>query len=328
MYYRKYISSLGFIKLLNILLLFLSYVLSSITKQVIIWGKPASISIEPTTSCNLKCPECPTGLGQLKRPKGNISFELFKKTINETKRSINYLMLYFQGEPFLHSDFLNMVRYAEENNIYTCTSTNGHFLDTENSQRIIDSKLSRIIISMDGADDKSYRKYRIGGDFNKVMNGIKTLADLKTKNKSTTPYIIIQSLILSSNENELNEIKKLENIPGINKVSFKTAQFYNYENGKSLMPDNSKLSRYKKTNGKYKIKQKLKNRCWKMWHSLVITWDGKVLPCCFDKHSENELGDLNTQKLKDIWQSEEYKSFRKKVLRKRKGIEICCNCGE
>jgi len=72
----------------------------------------------------------------------------------------------------------------------------------------------------------------------------------------------------------------------------------------------------------------LENSCWKMWHSCVITWDGKVVPCCFDKDATHHLGDLSTYSFNEIWQNETYSAFRNSLLQSRKEIEICKNCTE
>ncbi|MCB0504473.1 MAG: radical SAM protein, partial [Cyclobacteriaceae bacterium] len=82
-------------RLLNLLLLTSSYYFSLWLKKPLVWGKPASISIEPTTSCNLRCPECPSGLRSFTRPTGMLETDLFKKTIDESAAFASYLLLYF-----------------------------------------------------------------------------------------------------------------------------------------------------------------------------------------------------------------------------------------
>src|SRR5450631_3035641 len=102
---------------------FASYYLSKWTGKVIQWGYPVSISFEPTTSCNLRCPECPSGLRSFTRPTGMLHDDLFKKTIDELAPTLAYLIFYFQGEPYLHPHFLDLVKYASSKKIYTATST-------------------------------------------------------------------------------------------------------------------------------------------------------------------------------------------------------------
>ena len=85
---------------------------------------------------------------------------------------------------------------------------------------------------------------------------------------------------------------------GVNELRIKTAQFYEFENGNSHMPNNGKYSRYKlNKHGKYVLKNKLYNHCWRMWSSAVVTVNAEVVPCCFDKDAINKIGNLKTEKL-------------------------------
>jgi radical SAM protein with 4Fe4S-binding SPASM domain len=147
--------------------------------------------------------------------------------------------------------------------------------------------------------------------------------------KSQTPYIVFQFLVVKPNEHQIEDVKKLGKELGVDEVKLKTAQVYDYKNGHGLIPDNQKYSRYKKTkDGNYIIKSELLNHCWKLWHSCVITWDGRIVPCCFDKDAQHQLGDLNTKSFAEIWNSGLYKSFRSRVLESRSAIDICTNCSE
>ena len=98
-------------KLGNIAMLGLSFQLSRMLKKPIIWGQPTTLSIEPTTSCNLRCPECPSGLRSFSRPTGMLENGLFEKVILQSKKHLTWLHLYFQGEPFLNPRFLEMVSF-------------------------------------------------------------------------------------------------------------------------------------------------------------------------------------------------------------------------
>jgi radical SAM protein with 4Fe4S-binding SPASM domain len=290
---------------------------------------PVSASIEATTSCNLKCPECPSGLRKFTRPTGTIDPEHFQKYIDPLSKNLLFLMLYFQGEPYLNKTFFDLVKYAKTKNIYTATSSNGHFLNDENARNTIESRLDRLIISLDGTDQESYESYRRGGDFDKVITGIKTLVEYKKKLKSKKPFIILQFLVQKNNEHQLAEIADLSRQLDVDKLELKTAQFYDFKNSNPLMPTNTKYSRYSQnTDGTFSLKMKIKNRCLRMWQSLVITWDGKVVPCCFDKDAQHQLGDLNNTSLKKIWNSSDYDAFRKNIFSNRKKIDICCNCTE
>lgn len=306
-----------------------SYYFSRITGNPNQAGMPMSISFEPTTSCNLRCPECPSGLRSFSRPTGMLQEELFKKVIDELAPTLNYLVFYFQGEPYLNKNFLDLVQYAVSKKIYTATSTNAHYLTDDAAKKTIESGLDRLIISIDGTTQEVYEQYRVGGNLEKVIEGAKRMVEWKKKLKSKTPHIIFQFLVVKPNEHQMDDVKKLAKEIGVDEVAFKTAQVYEYETGNELIPENEKYSRYQKNNdGTYSIKNKLLNHCWKMWHSCVITWDGKVVPCCFDKDATHQLGDVSQISFKEVWQSNAYNQFRKSLLKSRNEIDICKNCTE
>lgn len=307
----------------------ISFYYSRLTGRSHITGMPLSISFEPTTSCNLRCPECPSGLRSFTRPTGMLQEELFKKAIDELAPTLNYLVFYFQGEPYLNKNFLALVQYASAKKIYTATSTNAHYLTDDAAKKTIESGLDRLIISIDGTTQEVYEQYRVGGKLEKVIEGAKKMVEWKRKLKSKTPHLIFQFLVVKPNEHQMDNVKKIADEIGIDEVAFKTAQVYEYESGHKLIPENQKYSRYQKnTDGTYNIKNKLLNHCWKMWHSCVITWDGKVVPCCFDKDATHQLGDVSQISFKEVWQSNAYNQFRKSLLKSRNEIDICKNCTE
>ena len=307
-----------------------SFYISRIINKPVQWGLPMSISFEPTTSCNLRCPECPSGLRAFTRPTGMLENSFFRQTIDDIYKDILYLIFYFQGEPYLNTDFLEMVRYASAKRIYTATSTNAHYLTDEVARKTVESGLDRLIISIDGTTQEVYRQYRIGGNLDKVIEGARNIVKWKTQLKSKTPFVFFQFLVVKPNEHQVEEIKILAKEVGVDEVRFKTAQVYDYENDPNqLIPVSEKYSRYKKNkSGKYITKNKLANHCWKLWQANVITWDGLVVPCCFDKDASHQLGNLKNQSFRDIWQNDNYKQFRRELMTSRKNIDICSNCSE
>lgn len=258
-----------------------------------------------------------------------LSNELFKNTIDQLHSRLLYLLFYFQGEPYLHPSFLDLVNYASSKGIYTATSTNAHYLTEENARKTVESGLDRLIISLDGTTQEVYKQYRVGGNLNKVLEGTKRLVAQKRALKSKTPYLIFQFLVVKPNEHQIDEAKQLAKELGVDDVWFKTAQIYDYQNGSPLIPTIDYYSRYKpESNGTYSLKNKLIDGCWKMWHSCVITWDGLVVPCCFDKDAQHRLGNLQQESFKNLWKSETYTRFRGSLLQSRSSIDMCRNCSE
>lgn len=325
----NFVSKQGPSRLLNMTRVYSSFQSSKFLRKVNHRGMPVSISIEPTTSCNLRCPECPSGLRSFTRPTGMMKQELFESIIGQLAPSLSYLIFYFQGEPYLHPHLLEMVRLASQKKIYTATSTNAHYLNDHAAKATVESGLDRLIISLDGTTQETYQSYRVGGKLDKVIEGTKNILRWKKVLKSKTPHVIFQFLVVRHNEHQIEEVKKLAHELGVDEVKLKTAQIYDFENGSDLIPSNDKFSRYWKNEaGRYSVKNGLLDECWKMWHSCVVTWDGKVVPCCFDKDAHFVLGDLNHNTFKEIWEGEKYDQFRTSLLSSRGEIEMCRNCTE
>ena len=255
--------------------------------------------------------------------------DFFQRTIDQLAKRTSYLVFYFQGEPYLNPKFLEMVRYAADKKLYTATSTNAHYLNDVNARRTVESGLDRLIISIDGTTQETYGQYRVGGQLGKVTEGARNVVKWKKALGSKTPHIIFQFLVVKPNEHQTEEVKQLAKAIGADEVRFKTAQLYDYRNGHPLIPETEKYARYKKQpDGTYAIKNAMENHCWRLWHSSVITWDGLVVPCCFDKDASHQLGDLKTTSFESLWKSPAYNNFRASVLRSRAGIDICKNCTE
>jgi radical SAM protein with 4Fe4S-binding SPASM domain len=323
-------SKITILRTVNAIKVLTSFYISNLLKRPIQWGFPISVSFEPTTSCNLRCPECPSGLRAFTRPTGMLENSFFRQTIDEMHRELLYLIFYFQGEPYLNPAFLEMVKYASSKNIYTATSTNAHYLNDENARKTIESGLDRLIISIDGTTQEVYQQYRVGGKLDKVLEGAANIIKWKKALHSKKPFVIFQFLVVKHNEHQIPDVQALAKQIGADAVWLKTAQIYDYENDPNqLIPSQNKYSRYKKDHkGTYQPKNKLANHCWKLWHANVITWDGLVVPCCFDKDATHQLGNLATQSFRETWQSPAYKKFRSSLMQGRKNIEICANCSE
>ena len=329
MYYLALFKSLSLRRLLNLLLVESGFILSRIFRKAIVIGKPWAASIEPTTSCNLRCPECPTGMGSLSRAKGNMDLDVFRKIIDKLSPDLIYLTLYFQGEPMLNPHFPEMVQMARKRNIFVATSTNGHFLNDENVNKIIKSGLSHLIISLDGLDQQTYEKYRVDGDFHTVIEGIKRLVAAKKSMHSKLPFIELQFLVMRHNEHQVKQVKEFAGHLGVDTLSLKTAQVYNFDADRTIIPTMKGKSRYRQLpDGSWVIAKKIRNRCHRIWSSVVVTWDGKVVPCCYDKNADHQTGNLLEEPLSELWKNQLYNTFRKTVLKNRSGIDICRNCGE
>ncbi len=306
-----------------------SYYVARFTGKPVQWGLPVSVSLEPTTACNLRCPECPSGLRSFTRETGHADAGFFRQTIDALHRDTLCVLFYFQGEPYLHPAFTDMVAYAKKHRLYTMTSTNGHYLNDTNARRTVESGLDRLIVSIDGATQETYQQYRVGGRLNTVLEGVKNLVLWKKKLGKKHPHIVLQCLVVRPNEHEMEDVRRLVRELGADAVAFKSAQVYDYQNGHPLIPTQDRFARYRQQpDGSWAPKHALANHCWKLWHACVITWNGLVVPCCFDKDARHQLGDLKTTPFRELWHGEAYRNFRIAVLSGRDKVDICTNCTE
>jgi radical SAM protein with 4Fe4S-binding SPASM domain len=311
-----------FVKTTNALVSGSSFLISSLTGKPVISGMPATVSFELTNYCNLKCPECASGSGQIKRERGFMDIWLFEKVISELRPYLYNINLYFQGEPMIHPGFFLFTGHSAK--IKMIVSTNGHFLTSENSEKLAKSGLSKLIVSLDGMDQKVYSEYRRNGDFSKVIEGIRSVAAARDRFNSAMK-LELQFLVNRHNEHQIGEAERFAKEMKAN-LKLKSMQVINNQDAGKWMPSRKKYTRYNNKDGYYSIKNSMPARCLRLWLNPVITWDGKVIPCCFDKDTEFVMGDLKNESFRSIWNGEKYNEFRKKILTIRNKIDICRNC--
>ena len=262
-----------------------------------------------------------------------MTMEMFETILNQIQSTTHTIQFYFQGEPLLNPLLPKMIACAREVGIYTIVSTNAQALTHEMAWALVASGLNRIIVSIDGFSEESYSAYRVGGSLHRALEGMQYLREAKAEQHSTI-CIELQVLRLRSNEHEWQWIRHHYRSLGATRLVFKTAQLYDYEHGHPLIPSNERYSRYKKqTDGSYHLSRRLPfsfrcfvHPCYRLWSGCVITTDGRVLPCCYDKMGEHALGLLVNQDLKTLWHHKKADVFRRKVLENIDAIPICREC--
>lgn len=307
-----------------------SYGLSLLLKRPVVWGLPPVFMIEPTNVCNLKCPLCPTGAGTLKRANGFIDWDVYVGAVDQLKRDAFMLLLWNQGESFLHPRFLDMVRHASSAGLWTYASTNGHYL--ERPDEVVESGLGTLLVSVDGASAGTYEAYRRSGNFEQVIAGLKGLTAAKKRLGRATPVIHLQFIVMKHNEHEIEEIDRLARECGVDRLTLKTVQIYDDADIDVWLPDDLAQSRYavvEDEDGKhFAMKNGVPDRCQRLWNQPVINAGGELTVCCFDKDSDQAMGAPGTDGFRGIWRSRPYMAFRQAVLKNRAQFEMCRNCGE
>lgn len=296
-----------------------SYFISRITGQPLIGGMPVSVGIEISGYCNLSCPECSFGSGAISREGGFMDLGLYKKILNELRPYLYNVNLYFQGEPMLHPRFFDFIEISAGTKI--TVSTNGHFITEENAGRLALSGLGKIIVSLDGMDNETYSIYRKGGEFEKVISGIK-LVSQAIRNSGSSLKLEIQCLVNRHNESQISSLKRFsKDVNGV--LRLKSMQVIHRESIDYWQPSDEKFRRYSSNET---TKSSFENHCLRLWTNPVITWKGEVVPCCFDKNADHIMGDLTTDSFRSIWNGDKYEIFRNLIFTNRKSVGICRNC--
>jgi radical SAM protein with 4Fe4S-binding SPASM domain len=133
----------------------------------------------------------------------------------------------------------------------------------------------------------------------------------------------LQMIVFRHNLEEVPEFLAFARRVGVEAARLKTAQV--------LTPDPETIATWipPETSRYAQPPQYLPNACWRLWRSTEITWDGQVLPCCFDKQADYAFGQLGPEtSFAELWHNENAHAFRKQVFANRASIDICTNCSE
>ena len=235
----------------NLTTLALSYLLSRLTRRPKVWGTPVVVMIEPTNRCNLKCPLCHVGSGKLKRYPRNLTLDEFETILNKLPNTVRVLQLWNQGEPFMNPEFLAMVRLASKKGYHTITSTNAHFLMQNNTpQAVVESGLSELVVSLDGYDNETYEPVRKEGHLSNVLQGMKAVAAARKDTSTSNPQITAHCLLLKEVASRLDEVQKVANESGADRIVWKTAQVSSLDEARNVLPNNQNLWRYRIKNNR------------------------------------------------------------------------------
>lgn len=292
-------------------------------------AKPESLSVEPASVCNLHCPECTLGGGRLSRNGQLMSLDTFANAFQPLAKWLVNCQFFWQGEPTLNPDLCQMISTAHSRKVFTSLSTNGQTLTPELCRSLVGSGLDQITVSVDGTTQDIYEKYRIGGSLQATIDGIGNLNEARRQLKKGNPLVEVQFIVFAHNEHQIPEIKRLARQWGADRVTLKTAQVENLDNAGQMLPRNPKYSRYRQgPDGKWFIPKKYPINCFRLRGTMVVTANGDVAVCCYDKNCRHTLGNVNTDSAISIWTGQQAELARRQVLDGGSLADICRNCGE
>ena len=273
---------------------------------------PVRIWIELTNHCNFACPACPNRLLDGK-DKGFMDFGLFKKIIDEAQDFLFEANLAHRGESLLHPQLLEMITYAKERRLYTRLHTNGSLLSEKMAEEILGSGLDRLSFSFDGSDKETYEKFRAGGQFEKTVDNIVRFLEIKKRAKAKKPLTVIE--VIASSQEKRNDTSLIKN---------RLLTLF-----KNLGPSNLVIKQSHNWAGELNTEKPREgySLCSFPWNTLVIFWNGNVLPCPQDFFGRNVIGNIRNSSLQNIWNGERMITLRKKLaIGDRTDLAACLCC--
>lgn len=265
---------------------------SYLAGKTVVAGGPKYILLEATGKCNLFCPMCPRELVHFEPV--DIPMPLFKKIIDEAKSFLEFAVPYGGGEPMLNPAIFEMIKFCRDRNIRVGVSTNGTMNNPERNRKILEAGLDYLIFAFDGATKESYEKYRKGAKFEETRDKILEFLRMKQELKANT-FTIIQMVRLKDNAGEVDDFRRMWNIPGVDQVRIKEDEMQFEGVG---IPRPAQV-------------QTRRNPCHYLWQGPVyIHHDGNVFPCCYMWRGE-PLGNVNHQELTQIWNNDKMQRLRR-----------------
>lgn len=292
-------------------------------------GCPNEVRLDVCSICQLNCKNCSGQDNNMRNGVGvgYLKFKTFKKFINNNPK-IKRIETSNNGEIFLNPDLKKIIKYAYLKKVYL-TAYTGVNLNTVNEdmlESLVKYKFRAITIALDGASNKTYKIYRKGGNFNKVISNIKKINHYKKKYNSKYPILIWQFIPFSHNEKELPLVRKMAKDLGMGfKISLNALEGYAPIQDKEFVKREGNIDILTRDYNTLRKKNHL-IRCLSLWTNPQINWDGRLFSCCIK--SEMDFGNVFKDGLINCLKSERYKYTKKMLLGNAKPIEgiPCSNC--
>ncbi|PCJ66604.1 MAG: hypothetical protein COA73_00930 [Candidatus Hydrogenedentota bacterium] len=283
-------------------------------KKIEVSSRPYIAFIDPSNFCNLRCPLCPTGVNSLGRKQSMLSLECFKKYIDPHLPNLLEVNLHNWGESLLNKDVFGMIEYARDNNVGTNMSSNFVLIKPDGIEKLLDSGLEYLIISLDGTSQESYEQYRVRGDFDKVVENVELLIKRRNERGQKYPFVEWQFIVMKQNESQVEEANEISKKIGVDLLRFIHVGIpYDFPDKKELkekwFPEKFGKTKDESKNGKdFKP-----SPCFYLYRSMIVNSNGGISPCCEVYQENRDFDDLENHDVIDIgkiWNNKKYQAAR------------------
>ena len=287
-----------------------------------------------TTVCNLKCPACPTGNDTLGRPNEHLDYDTYARVIDEMREHLMLTLFWDWGEPLLHPRITDMVAHAGKSGIKTLISTNGTVrVNPKFMGELVESGLTLICVCVDGADQETFEKYRVGGKLADALKTIELLREAKERLGVQHPVINFRVLATRDTVPQIPRLLQMAKEVGADLFTLKDFRPFDYRGhdvSREFVPLKANFSRYELTRGKpteglEKARVAGRLRCGKPLRAPTLNSDGRLSFCSYASHEEEFFGSLANESFEQLWRSPRALSLRKGFL-DRGGMPTCHSC--
>ncbi len=307
---------------------------------------PVCLYLETTNRCNLLCTTCPRTYEELEPP-SDMSWELFTSIVDQFPK-IERVVLHGVGEPMMVAGLPNMVRYLKDRGVYVLFNTNGTLMREKKCRELIEAGLDEMRISLDAAEPKAFQAVRGRDVFDRIVKNIRNFVALKNRMGTMNPRLSLWLTGLRETLEQLPAFIRLAHGMGVMEVHLQRLVYFENSPCGLARPESSLFEQHDREEGKYLLDaEKLAaelgvffnasgaaepetslrrsssdtpwSLCRRPWSLMYFTAHGRALPCCIAPFSMRgyqnfTLGDAKTAPLRDIWNGQEYRSFREALL--------------
>ena len=281
---------------------------------------PAIVKLDISPVCNLACTIClhadPNGNDQIGgiqfNAKQRMTIPQYQRIIDEIKGKSTAVSLYVWGDPLTHPDLNEMCSIAADAGLQVHISTNFSFkLSDERLKGLLTSGLTHLTVCVDGLSQQKYEQTRVGGRIDWVLDNLERACRIRKKCGSRNPLIEVQYIRFPHNVDEVEAARERCESFGVDEfVSFWGA-LHNYTDWDP---------------GSYQVKSPFEAsripRCYWPYFSMVIKYDGEVIPCCEYRRGpqytpgadSRVLGNVFETSVREVWNAESYRMARRMVV--------------
>ena len=254
-----------------------------------------------------------------RRGLGFMEMSTFHRVIDQVRMYAETIDLYLAGEALLHPEIVEMIRYCGRQGLRSVLHTNASFLTEDKARLILESPLTLLDISCDGATKETYEQIRVGGDYEETLRNIERYLELKLRMPHPSPHTTIHMIYMDRNKHEVEKFIRQWRKPGVDAVRVKAF------NRTGLPGERGELGPV--TGVPHAVSVPRRRPCPLLWRFFVVHWDGTAVPCCMDFTGQERLGNIMASPFSELWNGSQIRHLRSLHIEgKMDEIPLCRTC--